>query len=132
MGISHPSQKRYPPELRERAVRMAQDLVAEQGGQSVRVAPKLGTGTESLRNWLRQADVDDGRWPGTSTADRSASPSSSGRTPSCAGSTTSSRQPPRFSSRPSSTVHGSPMWPSAWHAPGVPVSSVAAGDGFPG
>ena len=71
---SHPSQRRYPPELRERAVRMAQELIAEQGGQRygvvTRVARELGIGTESLRGWLRQADVDDGRRPGTSTADK--------------------------------------------------------------
>lgn len=71
---THPSQKRYPPELRDRAVRMARDLVAEQGGQRFgvvpRVARELGIGPESLRSWLRQADVDDGHRPGTSTADK--------------------------------------------------------------
>ena len=71
---THPAQKRYPPELRERAVRMAQDLIAEQGGQRfgvvTRVARELGIGTESLRNWLQQADIDDGRRPGTSSADK--------------------------------------------------------------
>jgi transposase len=70
---THPSQRRYPPELRERAVRMAQELIAEQGGQRygvvTRVARELGIGSESLRGWLRQADIDDGRRPGTSTAD---------------------------------------------------------------
>ena len=71
---SHPSQKRYPPELRERAVRMAQDLIAEQGGQRfgvvTRVARELGIGIESLRGWLKQSDIDDGRRPGTSSADK--------------------------------------------------------------
>lgn len=71
---SHPSQRRYPAELRERAVRMCQELIAEQGGQRhgvvTRVARELGIGTESLRGWLKQADVDDGRRPGTSTADK--------------------------------------------------------------
>ena len=70
---SHPSQKRYPPELRDRAVRMAQELIAEQGGERfgvvTRVARQLGIGTESLRNWLRQADIDGGVRPGTSSAD---------------------------------------------------------------
>ncbi len=68
-----PTQKRYPRELRERAVRMARELIAEQGGQRfgvvTRVARELGIGTESLRGWLKQADVDDGRRPGTSTHD---------------------------------------------------------------
>jgi transposase len=70
----HPSQRRYPPELRERAVRMAQELVNEQGGQRfgvvTRVARELGIGTESLRNWLKQAEIDCGRRPGTSAADK--------------------------------------------------------------
>ena len=70
---SYSSQKRYPPELRERAVRMARDLIAEQGGQRfgvvTRVARELGVGTESLRGWLKQADIDGGRRPGTSTQD---------------------------------------------------------------
>lgn len=70
----HPSQRRYPPELRERAVRMAQELIDEQGGQRfgvvTRVARELGIGTESLRGWLKQADIDGGRRQGTSTADR--------------------------------------------------------------
>ena len=73
MGSSHPSQKRYPPELRERAVRMARDAIAEQGGQSFgvvpRIAKQLGVGAESLRGWLKQAEIDDGRRPGTSSAD---------------------------------------------------------------
>ena len=71
---SHPSQRRYPPELRERAVRMAQELIDEQGGQRfgvvTRVARELGIGAESLRGWLKQADVDDGRRPGISTVDK--------------------------------------------------------------
>lgn len=73
MGSSHPSQKRYPPELRERAVRMARDAIAEQGGQSFgvvpRIAKQLGVGAESLRGWLKQAEIDDGSRPGTSRAD---------------------------------------------------------------
>ena len=70
---SNPSQKRYPPELKQRAVRMAQELIAEQGGQRfgvvTRVARELGIGTESLRNWLKQAEIDSGHQPGTSTVD---------------------------------------------------------------
>ncbi len=70
---THPSQKRYPPELRERAVRMARELIAEQGGERfgvvTRVARQLGIGTESLRNWLRQAEIDGGARPGASSAD---------------------------------------------------------------
>jgi transposase len=53
---------------------MAQELIAEQGGQRfgvvTRVAHELGIGTESLRNWLKQAEIDGGRRVGTSTADK--------------------------------------------------------------
>jgi transposase len=73
MASKRPSQERYPPELRDRAVRMARDLIAEQNGQRfgvvTRVARELGIGTESLRNWLKQAEINAGRRPGTSTAD---------------------------------------------------------------
>jgi len=52
---------------------MARDAIAAQGGQTfgvvTRVARQLGVGPESLRNWLRQAEIDSGGRPGTSTAD---------------------------------------------------------------
>ncbi len=73
MGATHVSQKRYPPELKERAVRMARDAIAEQGGQTFGVVPRiarqLGVGVESLRGWLAQAEIDAGNRPGTSSAD---------------------------------------------------------------
>jgi transposase len=70
---THPSQKRYPPELRERAVRMVLETIAQTGerfGVITRVARQLGIGSESLRGWVRQAEVDGGRRPGLSTAEQ--------------------------------------------------------------
>src|SRR2546425_9901030 len=63
-------QRRYPAEMRERAVRMVREAIAESGermGAVSRVARQLGIGPESLRNWVKQADVDNGKRPGVST-----------------------------------------------------------------
>jgi transposase len=70
---THPSQRRYPPELRERAVRMVQETIEQTGerfGVITRVARQLGIGSESLRTWVRQAEVDGGRRPGLTTAEQ--------------------------------------------------------------
>ncbi len=68
----NPSSKRYPPELKERAVRMVVELQnadpADQGVIS-RVARQLGVGKESLRAWVKQAAVDAGRQRGLTTAE---------------------------------------------------------------
>ncbi len=64
--------QKYPVELRERAVRMVLEIRQEPGdhtGVIGRVAKQLGIGTESLRGWVKQAEIDGGRKPGTSTAD---------------------------------------------------------------
>jgi len=52
MDKKHPSSKRYPPELKERPVRMVADLLQQDPGDHGvigRVARQLGVGTESLR-----------------------------------------------------------------------------------
>jgi len=73
MDTPHPAQKRYPPELKERAVRMVRQTIAEEGqsfGVITRVARQLGVGTESLRSWVRQAGVDGGERAGVTTDER--------------------------------------------------------------
>ena len=64
--------RKYPDELRERAVRMVLEIRRERGvsqGVISEVARKLGIGDQSLRLWVKQAEVDAGDRPGTSTAD---------------------------------------------------------------
>lgn len=72
MSATSPYQKRYPPELKERAVRMVAETIAAEGngfGVITRVARQLGIGSESLRTWVRQAEVDTARRPGTTSED---------------------------------------------------------------
>ena len=67
-----PALKKYPDEVRERAVRMVFEIREESGqqqGSIARVADRLGVNRETLRNWVRQAEVDAGKRPGTSTVD---------------------------------------------------------------
>jgi transposase len=55
--------RRYSPEEKAAAVRMVRTLRAELGterGTAQRVALQLGYGVESVRSWVRQADIHDG------------------------------------------------------------------------
>lgn len=64
--------RRYSPEEKASAVRMVRTLRAELGtehGTVQRVATQLGYGVESVRSWVKQADVDDGHVAGVTTAE---------------------------------------------------------------
>jgi transposase len=70
----HPNTRRYSPEEKAAAVRMVRTLRAELGtdhGTVYRVARQLGYGTESVRAWVRQADIDEGQAPGVTTVEAS-------------------------------------------------------------
>ena len=65
--------KRYAPEVRERAVR----LVLEQQGEHASqwsamhsIASKIGCTTETLRKWVRRSEMDQGQRPGLTSSER--------------------------------------------------------------
>src|SRR5829696_7850846 len=68
-----PTTRRYTPEEKARAVRLVRQLRKELGtshGTIQRVADQIGCGVESLRTWVKQADIDEGLEPGVSTAEQ--------------------------------------------------------------
>jgi transposase len=67
-----PTTRRYTSEEKDQAVRLVRQLRRELGtpqGTVERVARQLGYGVESVRGWVKQADIDGGERPGTTTAD---------------------------------------------------------------
>jgi len=69
----HGSGHRHPPELRERAVRMVEETIKQTGerhGVVTRVAVQLGLGSETLRHWVKQAEIDHGQRAGVTTAEQ--------------------------------------------------------------
>ena len=64
---------RYPPEVRERAVRMVLDHQGEYPSQwkaIESISKKLDLNHETLRQWVRRAETDAGFRPGLTTDDR--------------------------------------------------------------
>ena len=62
--------RRYTDEEKAAAVRMVRTLRAELGtnqGTVKRVADQLGYGVESVRTWVKQAEIDEGLVAGTTT-----------------------------------------------------------------
>lgn len=73
MEPKHPSSRRYPPEVKQRAVELvfaAIESSGERHGHVSRIARQLDIGPETLRHWVRQAEIDTGTRPGTTTAER--------------------------------------------------------------
>ena len=74
MGIEgasgRPTARRYLPDEKARANRLVRQLRKELGsthGMIQRVADQIGCGVESLRAWVKQADIDEGVEPGLTT-----------------------------------------------------------------
>src|SRR6478735_4904379 len=63
----------YPPEVRERAVRMVfdhQDEYPSQWKAIESISAKLSINHETLRTWVRRAETDAGPGPGLTTDER--------------------------------------------------------------
>ena len=67
------NQKRFSREARKCAVRMVfdlQDQYASQWKAILSIAEKIGCTRETLRNWVRRAEIDAGRRGGLTTEER--------------------------------------------------------------
>ncbi len=69
-----PAPRKYPNELRERAIRLVAEAREQDPGLSlnaavVRVGQRVGIVPDTLRGWCRQGEVDAGKRPGTTTSD---------------------------------------------------------------
>jgi transposase len=68
-----PTTRRYSKEQKDQAVRLVRAIRKETGqddGAVPRVAKQLGYGVESVRSWVKQADIDEGKQPGLSSAEQ--------------------------------------------------------------
>jgi transposase len=64
--------RKYPDEVRDRAVRLVVDMADSAGsvsGACRRVGEELGINCDTLRGWVKQAQIDNGSRRGTTTAD---------------------------------------------------------------
>jgi len=69
-----PTTRRYTKQEKDQAVRLVFELRKELGttqGTVVRIADQLGHGTESLRRWVGDAEIEAGDAPGMSVVERS-------------------------------------------------------------
>jgi transposase len=69
-----PAPRKYSNELRERAMRLVaeareQDPELTLNAAVKRIGTRLGIVPDTLRGWCRQAEVDTGQRPGTTTSD---------------------------------------------------------------
>ncbi len=66
--------RKYPEELRGRAIRLTLDArrdPSSRSGAVSRISEQLGINAETLRGWVKQAEVDAGSRPGSTTAESS-------------------------------------------------------------
>ena len=69
-----PAPRKYPQELRDRSIRMVREAMAEDPDLSMnqavhRIGGRVGVVPDTLRGWVKQARIDAGESPGTTTSD---------------------------------------------------------------
>lgn len=69
-----PAPRKYPDELRERALRLVEEAMREDASLSLnaavkRIGPRVGIVPDTLRGWAKQRRVDTGQAPGTTSDD---------------------------------------------------------------
>ena len=69
-----PAPRKFNEEMRQRAKRLVREAREQEPGLSVneackRIGAQLGIVPDTLRGWCKQADVDDGLRPGTTTGE---------------------------------------------------------------
>lgn len=69
-----PAPRKYPPEPRERAMRLVAEARKEDPELSlnqavIRIGQRVGVNADTLRGWCKQAQIDAGERPGTTTSD---------------------------------------------------------------
>ncbi len=71
--MTDPRQRRFSPEVRERAVRLVRQHQGEHASEwaaIISIAAKIGCTAETLRGWLRQAERDAGQRGGAMSEER--------------------------------------------------------------
>ncbi len=67
-----PAPRKYPDEMRERAIRLVLDIADEAGSITAacrRIGEELGINSDTLRGWVKQTQVDSGKRSGTTSGD---------------------------------------------------------------
>lgn len=69
-----PAPRKYPQELRERSQRLVREAMEQEPDLSLnaavkRIGPRVGVNADTLRGWVKQSDIDEGRRPGVTTSD---------------------------------------------------------------
>jgi len=71
--MSKPTSNKFPPEVRERAVRLVQEHQGEYPSlwaAAASIAPKIGCTVHTLLKWVQRQEIDSGTRAGVSTEER--------------------------------------------------------------